>query len=84
MGGSGVPHVAELINGVWYCDCCDGPMEETLGVKVVAWFDMQTIKERSRLNSILGVAYFWHAGRETWRELGQRFEGTVWRGVEPE
>ena len=46
MGGSGVPHVAELRNGVWYCDCCDGPMEETLGVKVVAWFDMQTVKER--------------------------------------
>ena len=46
-GGSGVPHVAELRNGVWYCDCCDGPMEETLGVKVVAWFDMQTVKERS-------------------------------------
>ena len=44
--GSGVPHVAELRNGVWYCDCCDGPMEETLGVKVVAWFDMQTIKKR--------------------------------------
>jgi hypothetical protein len=23
-----------------------GPMEETLGVKIVAWFDMQTVKER--------------------------------------
>ena len=45
--GLGVPHVAYLRNGVWYCDCCCGPMEETLGVKVIAWFDMQTIKERS-------------------------------------
>ena len=43
-GGLGVPHVAELRNGVWYCDCCDGPMEEILGIKVIAWFDMQLIK----------------------------------------
>lgn len=42
-GGEGVPHVAELRNGVWYCDCCEGPMEETLGIKVVAWFDMQLL-----------------------------------------
>jgi len=34
-----VPHMAELRKGVWYCDSCDTPMEETLGIKVVAWFD---------------------------------------------
>ena len=43
-GFSSVPHVAELRGGVWYCDCCDGPMEVVLGVKVVAWFDMEQIK----------------------------------------
>lgn len=45
-GFQGVPHVAELRNGVWYCDCCEGPMEETLALKVVAWFDMELIKDR--------------------------------------
>ena len=42
-GGYGVPHVAELRDGVWYCAECDGPMESTLAFKVVAWFDMQLI-----------------------------------------
>ena len=43
-GFSGVPHVAELRHGDWYCDCCEGPMEAILGLKVVAWFDMEQIK----------------------------------------
>jgi len=42
-GGEGVPHVAELRGGVWYCDSCEGPMEETLSIKVVEWFDMQQL-----------------------------------------
>jgi hypothetical protein len=42
-GSFGVPHVAELRNGVWYCDTCDEPMEEWLHIKVVAWFDMQLL-----------------------------------------
>ena len=46
-GYFGSPHVAELRCGVWYCDCCEGPMEETLSLKVVAWFDMELIKDRS-------------------------------------
>lgn len=44
-GGYGVPHIAELRNGVWYCTECDGPMEETLAVTVVAWADMQLISD---------------------------------------
>lgn len=43
-GNLGVPHIAELRNGVWYCDCCEGPMEETLSVKVIAWFDMSFLR----------------------------------------
>lgn len=42
-GGFGVPHVAELRNGVWYCNACEGPMEETLSLKVVEWFDMELL-----------------------------------------
>lgn len=45
-GFYGVPHVAELRDGVWYCDCCDGPMEEGLGLKVTHWADMTMIPDR--------------------------------------
>ena len=39
-----VPHVAELRMGVWWARDIDlGPMEEVLGNKVIAWFDMQSI-----------------------------------------
>jgi hypothetical protein len=44
-GGQGMPHIAELRCGVWYCTECDGPMEETLSVKVTDWFDIGFIKE---------------------------------------
>ena len=44
-GWCGVPIVAELRNGVWYCEHCDGPMEETLSLKVIAWFPMESIKD---------------------------------------
>lgn len=45
-GFYGVPHVAELRDGVWYCDCCDGPMEECLGLKVTHWADMTLIRDQ--------------------------------------
>lgn len=45
-GSLGVPIVAELRKGVWYCDLCEGPMEQGLNVKVIAWFDMQAISDR--------------------------------------
>ena len=44
-GNPGMPHMAELRNGVWYCDCCDGPMEETLAILVDAWFDTELLKD---------------------------------------
>lgn len=43
-GNPGVPHIAELRNGVWFTDCCEGPMEKTLNLTVVAWFDMHLIE----------------------------------------
>lgn len=43
LNGAGVPHVAELRGGNWYCDACEGPMEETLDCKVIAWFDMSLL-----------------------------------------
>lgn len=39
-GWYGVPHIAELRQGVWYSDCCDGPMEHQLGVKVTHWMPL--------------------------------------------
>ena len=44
-----VPHVAELRNGKWWArDISEGPMEEVLGDKVIAWFDMQLIYDPSQ------------------------------------
>lgn len=44
LDGEAVPHVAELRQGQWWDrDISDAPLEEVLGVKVIAWFDMQTI-----------------------------------------
>lgn len=45
-GSLGVPKIAELREGVWYCDLFEGPMEQVLNVKVIAWFDMQAISDR--------------------------------------
>lgn len=36
-GYFGVPHIAELRNDVWYADCFDAPLEETVSVKVTHW-----------------------------------------------
>ena len=36
----GVPHIAELRNGVWHADCYDGPLEKTAGVKVTHWMPL--------------------------------------------
>jgi hypothetical protein len=36
-GYCGVPHIAELRNGVWYSSGLKGPLEETLSVKVTHW-----------------------------------------------
>lgn len=36
-GGTGIPHIAELVNGVWQRAGGDGDMEETLAVKVTHW-----------------------------------------------
>lgn len=41
----GSPRMAELQDGIWYCDSYVTPMEEILGIKVVAWFDIKQIKE---------------------------------------
>lgn len=38
-GGYGVPHIAELRNGVWYTDNMDIPLEEAF-VKVTHWMPM--------------------------------------------
>lgn len=38
-GGYGVPHVAELRNGVWYADCYDIPLEDAW-VKVTHWMPL--------------------------------------------
>lgn len=38
-----LPHMAELRKGVWYTDCFDGPLEETLDIKVIAWFEPDLI-----------------------------------------
>ena len=44
LDGEAVPYIAELRNGVWWAHgISDGPLEEVLGVKVIAWFDMQSI-----------------------------------------
>lgn len=39
-GHFGVPHIAELRNGVWYSDGIDTPLEETCGVKVTHWMPL--------------------------------------------
>lgn len=61
-GFRSVPHVAELRNGIWYSDCCEGPMEEALGVKVTHWFDMQKIRfsdaKKEEEYDILGIDKF--------------------------
>lgn len=45
----GVPHVAELRNGVWYSGPHNAPMEEALGLRVVAWFDIELLSgERTK------------------------------------
>lgn len=36
----GVPHIAELRNGVWYSDRHDTPLEETCGVVVTHWMPL--------------------------------------------
>ena len=33
----GVPHIAELRDGVWYAQELERPMEETLGIKITHW-----------------------------------------------
>ena len=35
----GVPRIAELRSGVWYCTECE-PLEETLSVKVTHWMEL--------------------------------------------
>lgn len=36
-----VPHIAELVNGLWQSDCYEGlPLEETAGVKVTHWMPL--------------------------------------------
>lgn len=42
-GGQTVPHIAELRDGIWYCDCCEGPMEEILSIKITHWFPTENI-----------------------------------------
>ena len=39
-GWYGVPHIAELRRGVWFSSSCDGPLEETCGVKVTHWQEL--------------------------------------------
>lgn len=38
-GWYGVPHIAELRNGVWYADCFEVPLENA-GVKVTHWMPL--------------------------------------------
>jgi len=57
-GGYGVPHVAELRNGVWYSQDCDlGPMEEILSIEVTDWFDMQLLRAKNILDGTDRPAY---------------------------
>ena len=46
LDGQAVPYVAELRKGQWFAHHIDGPMEETLNCKVIAWFDMQSISAK--------------------------------------
>ena len=39
-GWYGVPHIAELRDGVWYSDGFDTPLEETAGVAVTHWMPL--------------------------------------------
>ena len=36
----GVPHIAELRNGVWYSDGYNTPLEETCGIVVTHWMPL--------------------------------------------
>ena len=44
-GGTALPHIAGLRNGEWFStDIEFGSLEQVLGCKVIAWFDMQLIQ----------------------------------------
>jgi len=36
----GVPHIAELRNGIWFTDMLDDPMEKTLSINVTHWMPL--------------------------------------------
>lgn len=36
----GVPHIAELRDGIWYSNECDKPLEETCGVIATHWMPL--------------------------------------------
>jgi len=47
-GWYGVPHVAELRNGVWFAQCLDDkPMENELSVEVTHWMPLPEAPESS-------------------------------------
>lgn len=39
-GWYGLPHIAELRNGVWFAQCVDNPMEKELSVEVTHWMPL--------------------------------------------
>ena len=45
-GWYGLPHIAELRHGVWYCTEVDNPLEETLSVIVTHWMPLPKPPER--------------------------------------
>jgi len=47
-GWFGIPHVAELRNGVWFAECLDDkPMEKELSVEVTHWMPLPEAPESS-------------------------------------
>jgi hypothetical protein len=68
-GYFGVPHIAELRNGIWYSDCYDGPLEETAGVKVTHWMPLPDDPvERQRNGKASKVFLGGTCNGSTWRE----------------
>jgi hypothetical protein len=51
-GYYGVPHIAELRNGVWYSTEYDTPLEETASVKVTHWMDIPDPEGKADIKSI--------------------------------
>jgi hypothetical protein len=65
----GLPHIAELRNGIWYSDCYDGPLEETAGVKVTHWMPLPDDPvERKRNGKMSKVFLGGTCNGSTWRE----------------